>query len=83
MISANIPIASFLDWLAGLGTSLVIEFVGRDDEMVQTLLMQQGRPVFRLQRRETSRRSSRARFDIAESRPLKGGKRKIYFATAR
>ena len=38
VISANIPLADFIRWLASLGTSLIIEFVGRDDEMVQTLL---------------------------------------------
>ena len=38
VITANIPLADFIDWLAGLGTSVVIEFVGREDEMVQALL---------------------------------------------
>ena len=38
VITANIPLADFLDWLASLGAAVVIEFVGRDDEMVQALL---------------------------------------------
>ena len=38
VITANIPLADFIDWLAGLGTAVVIEFVGREDEMVQALL---------------------------------------------
>jgi hypothetical protein len=37
-ITANIPIADFVDWLRSLGTCLVIEFVTRDDPMVRTLL---------------------------------------------
>lgn len=37
-ISANIPIADFLDWTAGLGSALVIEFPKRTDPMVEALL---------------------------------------------
>jgi hypothetical protein len=38
VITANIPLEEFVKWLAGLGTSLIIEFVTKDDEMVKTLL---------------------------------------------
>ena len=37
-ISANVPLESFLDWLAGLGAALVIEFPTREDPVVQRLL---------------------------------------------
>jgi len=37
-ISANIPVGDFVDWLAGLGAELVIEFVTKDDPMVKKLL---------------------------------------------
>ncbi|HWB57589.1 MAG TPA: class I SAM-dependent methyltransferase [Gaiellaceae bacterium] len=37
-LSSNIPVAEFLDWLAGLGTELVIEFPTREDPMVRRLL---------------------------------------------
>jgi SAM-dependent methyltransferase len=37
-LSANLPLGDFLDWLAGLGTALVIEFPTREDPMVQRLL---------------------------------------------
>src|SRR3990172_11383489 len=36
VISANIPLNEFVDWLASLGTSLVIEFVTKEDPMVKT-----------------------------------------------
>jgi hypothetical protein len=36
-MGANIP-PDFMRWLAGLRTGLLIEFVGRDDEMVEMLL---------------------------------------------
>ena len=37
-IAANVPVAEFVDWLASLGTSLVIEFPTREDPMVKKLL---------------------------------------------
>ena len=82
VISSNIPMASFLDWLAGLGTSVVIEWVGRDDEMVQTLLMNKD-DQYSDYNAETFEALLGARFDIADRQKLKGGKRMIYFAMAR
>ncbi|MCA9795235.1 MAG: methyltransferase, partial [Candidatus Eremiobacteraeota bacterium] len=38
VISANLPVASVLDWLAELETAAVIEFVTREDSMVKRLL---------------------------------------------
>ncbi len=38
VISTHIPLREFVSWLASLGSDLVIEFVTRDDPMVQTLL---------------------------------------------
>ena len=37
-ISANVPVREFVDWLASLGCSLVIEFPTREDPMVVKLL---------------------------------------------
>ena len=82
VISANIPMADFVDWLAGLGTSLVIEFVGRDDEMVQVLLANKD-DQYGDYTQENFEALLSARFDIRDSRPLKGGKRVIYFAIGR
>lgn len=79
VISANIPMTDFIRWLAGLGTALVIEFVGRDDEMVQTLLRNKDDQYddYHLDPFEAE---LALHFDVRASRPLKGGKRKIYFA---
>jgi SAM-dependent methyltransferase len=38
VISANIPLDEFIDWLASLADQLVIEFVARADDKVRTLL---------------------------------------------
>jgi SAM-dependent methyltransferase len=37
-ISANIPIADFIDWLASMGNEVIIEFVSKEDPMAQRLL---------------------------------------------
>ena len=82
VISANIPLADFIRWLAGLGTALVIEFVGREDEMVQTLLANR-EDQYDDYHPEIFRELLAAHFDVKAEEPLKGGKRQIYFATAR
>ena len=38
VISANIPLDEFIDWLSGLSGQLVIEYVLRKDDEVETLL---------------------------------------------
>jgi hypothetical protein len=81
VIGANLPMRDFIGWLAGLGTSLVIEFVGRDDEMVETLLANKD-DQYSDYRPEIFRALLAERFDIRDEHPLKGGKRIIYFATA-
>lgn len=82
VISANIPLADFIRWLAGLKTSLIIEFVGRDDEMVQTLLANR-EDQYDDYHPEIFRNLLATHFDIRDEQDLKGGKRRIYFATAR
>ena len=39
VIGANIPMTQFIEWLASLGTDLVIEMVTKEDAMVQKLLL--------------------------------------------
>jgi hypothetical protein len=38
VIGRNIPLSELIAWLATLGADLIVEFVGRDDPMVQRLL---------------------------------------------
>lgn len=38
VISANIPLHEFINWLAGLKASIIIEFVTKEDPMVKKLL---------------------------------------------
>jgi hypothetical protein len=60
----------------------VIEFVSRDDEMVETLLRNKDDQYddYQLEVFETLLSEH---FDVRQNRPLKGGKRSIYFALPR
>ena len=82
VIGANIPMGEVVRWLADLGTSLVIEFVGRDDEMVARLLANKDDQYGDYQAAAFEGLLA-DRFDIVEKQPLKGGKRTIYLALAR
>jgi hypothetical protein len=82
VISASIPMRDFVAWLAGLGTSLVIEFVGREDEMVERLLANKD-DQYGDYRGEVFEALLSEHFEIAAKQPLKGGKRAIYLALAR
>ncbi len=82
VISANIPLAEFLGWLADLDTAVVIEFVDRDDEMVKTLLANR-EDQYDDYRPDVFRALLESRFRIEDEASLKGGKRHIYFARPR
>ncbi|MGF1622951.1 MAG: hypothetical protein ACFCUR_20365 [Rhodomicrobiaceae bacterium] len=79
VIGANIPLADFIGWLASLRTAVVIEFVGREDEMVQTLLANR-KDQYDDYHPENFRAVLAEHFDIKAEQDLKGGKRRIFFA---
>ena len=82
VISANIPLASFLDWLAGLGGALVIEWVDREDEMVRALLANR-EDQYSDYHENTFRSLLAERFEIVSDAALKDGRRRIFFARPR
>ena len=82
VIGSNIPIRDFLEWLASLGTSLVIEFVGRDDEMVQTLLANKD-DQYADYSREHFERLLGTRLSIVRTLTLGSGTRTLYYTRAR
>jgi SAM-dependent methyltransferase len=82
VIANNVPVASLLDWLAGLGGHLVIEFVSKQDAMVKRLLLDKidnyddwEQPAFE--------RELEARFEVRERLALASGTRFLYFARSR
>jgi SAM-dependent methyltransferase len=82
-IAANVPVASFLDWLRDLGGSVVVEFPTRDDPMVQRLLARKRSHDHPDYRRDWFERSLGERFDVLGSIELGGGTRVLYHARPR
>lgn len=81
VITANIPVRDFVDWLADLGPSLVIEFVTREDPMVQKLLLNKV-DQYHDYHVETFEQSLSGRFSHVRRKPLPSGKRILYYAHA-
>jgi hypothetical protein len=81
-ISSNIPVKEFIDWLKSLGTSLVIEFVTKEDPMVKTLLRNKEDFYFDYEIDYFERCLSGA-FDIKRREGLTSGTRFLYFAQNR
>lgn len=79
VIGANIPLREFVDWLASLGTSLVIEFVTKEDPMVRTLLRNK-RDNYCDYEIEYFERCLARTFNVARRETLLSGTRILYFA---
>ncbi len=82
VIGAGIPMSELLDWFAELGTSLIIEFVAKDDPMVQKLL-QNRRDRDNDYERDVFERLLSAKFEVVRKEPLGSGTRTLYFAQTR
>jgi SAM-dependent methyltransferase len=82
-ITANVPIAEFLDWLRELDATLVIEFPKREDPMVRKLLSGKREGSNADYELETFERLLGERFDVERSEPLPSGARILYLARPR
>jgi len=80
VITANIPLAEFVDWLADLGPNLVIEYVSRKDDKVQALLRNKV-DLYSDYSRESLEAALRRRFEIRDTLELDSGNRFLYWAT--
>jgi SAM-dependent methyltransferase len=79
-ISANVPVREFVDWLASLGCSLVIEFPTREDPMVEKLLAPKREGLHPDYELENFERVLGDAFDVQRSERLQSGTRVLYFA---
>ena len=79
-IAANVPVREFVDWLASLGTSLVIEFPTHEDPMVKKLLGPKREGLHPDYERESFERVLAGAFDVERRERLKSGTRLLYFA---
>ncbi|MFT5445593.1 MAG: hypothetical protein ACI9DC_000754 [Gammaproteobacteria bacterium] len=78
VISANIPLQDYLNWLRTLNAEVIIEFVGLGDEMSKMLLRNRVNQYGDLTK-ENFERCVQSSFEIVETLPLKGGDRHIYY----
>jgi hypothetical protein len=83
IISRTIPQRELIDWLADLGSELVVEFPNRDDAMVQRLLARKREGSHPDYTRNSFEECLRARFDVLSSVELPSGTRALYHATRR
>ena len=79
-ISANVPVKEFVDWLASLGTALVIEFPTREDPMVKQLLAPKREGLHPDYELGYFERTLAEAFEIQRSERLGSGTRVLYFA---
>lgn len=82
VISANIPLEEFVGWLRDRNADVVLEYVGLEDDMVKIMLRNRVNQYEDLSA-GTFEQIVSERFTIADTQPLKGGHRKLYFLTPR
>jgi SAM-dependent methyltransferase len=78
VISANIPLQEFVDWLAEQSGQIVIEYVSRRDEKVQALLRNKEDKYADYSRQGLETALER-RFEIRRRQPLDSGNRFLYW----
>ncbi|HSR67210.1 MAG TPA: methyltransferase [Acidobacteriota bacterium] len=79
VIGANIPLDEFIDWLASLNSSLIIEFVSKEDPMAQALL--RNKPdQYRDYNQALFEECLRKHFRLRHRRVLTSGTRVLYLA---
>lgn len=82
VIGGNVPLPEFVAWLGELGGELVIEFVTRDDPMVQRLLRNRV-DQYSDYTLESFEACLRRHFEVLRCQPLCEGRRLLYHAVAR
>ena len=82
VISANIPLDEFVDWLAGLSEQLVIEFVSRQDDKVKTLLRNK-QDKYADYSRERLEAALGRHYRVLRQQTLESGNRHLYWCQRR
>ena len=78
VITANIPLAELVDWLAGLSDRLVIEYVSRRDDKVKTLLRNK-EDKYKDYSCESLEANLKRHFEILRQQDLNNGDRTLFF----
>lgn len=82
VISANVPLEEFVSWLRDRNSDVILEYVGLEDDMVKIMLRGRVNQYQDLSP-EMFEEIVSSMFTIADTQPLKGGHRKLYFLTPR
>jgi len=82
VITANIPLAEFIDWLASLTDKLVIEYVSRKDDKVKILLRNK-EDKYQDYSRESLEANLKRHFEISRQQQLNIGNRRLYHCVKR
>jgi len=82
VISANVPLADFVSWLARLRSHVVIEFVTRDDAMVRRLLLNKD-DIYHDYHLDTFEHEIDKYFEVLAREQLKSGSRILFFLEPR
>lgn len=82
VIGANLPLKELLEWLASIGSSLVIEFITPEDPMVRTLLRRKANHYDDYNTAYFERCLSEA-YDIVRQETLSSGTRILYHAKSK
>lgn len=77
-IGRNVPLGDLVDWLAGMGGRVVVEFVDPTDPMAKRLLGNKPEGLFPDYRRDVFERLLAARFAIVSREELPSGTRTLY-----
>ena len=77
VITAHIPLAEFIDWLAAITDKLVIEYVSRSDDKVETLLRNK-EDKYHDYSSESLENSLNQHFEIKQRLDLNQGNRTLY-----
>ena len=80
VITANVPLEDFVDWLAGLSNQLVIEYVSRSDDKVKALLRNK-QDKYHDYSRENLEAALMKRFTIRRQSELESGNRFLYWCS--
>jgi ribosomal protein L11 methylase PrmA len=76
-IAGNVPFGRFIDWVASLARAAIIEFVPKDDPMVQRLLLTR-KDVYPQYTQSHFEQAVTARFSIVDRVAVPGGGRVLY-----
>jgi len=81
VISASVPLAEFIAWLAGLTDQLIIEYVSRSDDKVEALLRNK-QDTYTDYSRENLETTLAKHFSIERQLSLESGNRFLYWCKA-